>query len=182
MFQVILYLLYSSKASMFQNLASIRNNLPCLDFPSISKQVLSKARQFISLSLFKELFYLSVDHFYSQIPSKKLWFGYHLFAIDGSKIELPNFDFFGEMFGYQDPSRRFTMGLASIVYDILDDFIVHVSFHCYLASERTAALEHLNKSMFHPLSKTRLMKKSLFLRTAPISTAIRLTVLLSSGA
>ena len=147
MFQIILYLLYSSKTSMFQNLFAIRDELPCLDFPSVSKQALSKARQFISPALFKELFYLSVDHFYSQTTSRKLWHGYHLFAIDGSKIELPNsssnFDFFGEMFGYPDPSRRFTMGLASIVYDVLDDFIVHASFHRYLASERAAALDHL---------------------------------------
>ena len=147
LFQVILYLLYSSKASMFQNLSCIRDDLPSLDFPSVSKQALSKARQFIDPSLFKELFYLSVDLFYRQIHSRKLWHGYHLFAIDGSKIELPNsssnFQFFGEMFGYPDPSRRFTMGLASIVYDVLDDYIVHASFHRYLASERSAALEHL---------------------------------------
>ena len=146
-FQVVLYLLYSSKASMFQNLSCIRDDLPSLDFPAVSKQALSKARQFINPSLFKELFYLSVDLFYSQIPSRRLWHGYHLFAIDGSKIELPNsssnFDFFGEMFGYPDPSRRFTMGLASIVYDVLDDYIVNASFHRYLASERAAALEHL---------------------------------------
>ena len=147
LFQVILYLLYSSKASMFQNLSCIREDLPSLDFPAVSKQALSKARQFISPSLFKELFYLSVDLFYSQFPSRRLWHGYHLFAIDGSKIELPNsssnFEFFGEMFGYPDPSRRFTMGLASIVYDILDDYIVHASFQRFLASERAAAMEHL---------------------------------------
>lgn len=114
---------------MFQNLSCIREDLPSLDFPSVSKQALSKARQFINPSLFKELFYLSVDLFYSQLPSRRLWHGYHLFAVDGSKIELPNsssnFEFFGEMFGYPDPSRRFTMGLASIVYDVLDDYIVH---------------------------------------------------------
>ena len=114
---------------MFQNLSCIREDLPSLDFPSVSKQALSKARQFINPSLFKELFYLSADLFYSQLPSRRLWHGYHLFAVDGSKIELPNsssnFEFFGEMFGYPDPSRRFTMGLASIVYDVLDDYIVH---------------------------------------------------------
>ena len=70
LFQVILYLLYSSKASMFQNLSCIREDLPSLDFPSVSKQALSKARQFINPSLFKELFYLSVDLFYSQLPSR----------------------------------------------------------------------------------------------------------------
>lgn len=119
-----------------------------LDFPDISKQALSKARQFINPALFKELYYLSVDLFYKQLPSRKLWNGYHSFAIDGSKIELPNsksnFEFFGEMFGYPDSSRRFTMGLGSIVYDVLDDYIVHASFQRYLASERSAALEHLH--------------------------------------
>ena len=144
---MIMYLLFSSKASMFQNLARIRSEIGSIDFPDISKQALSKARQFINPSLFKELYYLSVDLFYKLIPSRKLWNGYHLFAIDGSKIELPNsksnFDFFGEMFGYPDPERRFTMGLASVVYDVLDDYVVHASFHRYLASERAAALEHL---------------------------------------
>ena len=148
LFQVIMYLLYTSKASMFQNISRIREDLECLDFPDISKQALSKARQFINPALFKELYYLSVDLFYKQLTSRKLWNGYHLFAIDGSKIELPNsksnFKFFGEMFGYPDPSRRFTMGLGSIVYDVLDDYIVYASFQRYLASERSAALEHLH--------------------------------------
>jgi hypothetical protein len=149
MLHVILYLFYSSKASMFQNISSIHDELGSIHFPDISKQALSKARQFINPALFKELFYLSVDQFYKNIPSRKLWHGYHLFAIDGSKLELPNskssFDFFGEMFGYPDPSRRFTMGLASIVYDVLDDYVVHASLHRYLASERSAALEHLKQ-------------------------------------
>ena len=54
LFQVIIYLLYTSKASMFQNLSRIREDLECLDFPDISKQALSKARQFINPALFKE--------------------------------------------------------------------------------------------------------------------------------
>ena len=86
---------------MFQNLSRIRDDLSALSFPDVSKQALSKARQFINPSLFKELYYLSVALFYKQIPSRKLWNGYHLFAVDGSRIELPNsqstFDFFGEM-------------------------------------------------------------------------------------
>lgn len=135
--QVIIYLFFSSKASMFQNLSQIREELGTLSFPDVSKQALSKARQFINPSLFKELYYLSVDLFYSQIPSRKLWQGYHLFAVDGSRIELPNskstFDFFGEMSSYPDPNRRYTMGLASIIYDVLDDYILHASIHKFLS-------------------------------------------------
>lgn len=107
---------------------------------ALSKQALSKARQFINPSLFKELYYLSVDLFYKQIPSRKLWNGYHLFAVDGSRIELPNsqstFDFFGEMSSFPDPDRCYTMALASIIYDVLDDYIVHASIHKFLSSER----------------------------------------------
>lgn len=62
--QVIIYLFFSSKASMFQNLSQIREELGTLSFPDVSKQALSKARQFINPSLFKELYYLSVDLFY----------------------------------------------------------------------------------------------------------------------
>ena len=60
--QVIIYLFFSSKASMFQNLSQIREELGTLSFPDVSKQALSKARQFINPSLFKELYYLSVQN------------------------------------------------------------------------------------------------------------------------
>ena len=116
--QVIIYLFFSSKASMFQNLSQIKEELGTLSFPNVSKQALSKARQFINPSLFKELYYLSVDLFYSQIPSRKLWQGYHLFAVDGSRIELPNskstFDFFGEM------SERYKDSNA-VLYEICNE-------------------------------------------------------------
>ena len=52
-----MYLLYSSKASMFQNISRIYDDLPAIDFPTVSKQAVSKARQFISPDLFKELYY-----------------------------------------------------------------------------------------------------------------------------
>lgn len=39
--QVIIYLFFSSKASMFQNLSQIREELGTLSFPDVSKQALS---------------------------------------------------------------------------------------------------------------------------------------------
>ena len=85
--------------------------------------------------------------FTARYPSRKLWQGYHLFAVEGSRIELPNskstFDFFGEMSSYPDPNRCYTMGLVSIIYDVLDDYILHASIYKFLSSERAAALEHL---------------------------------------
>lgn len=148
--QVVQYLFYTSKASMFQNLASIHLDMPSISFPKITKQALSKARQGISPSLFSDLFNLSVDIFYKRFNNRKVWNGYHIFAIDGSRLELPNsksnFALFGDMFccsSVRDSSRRFTQALGSIVYDVLDDYIIHASINPYLASERTAALDHL---------------------------------------
>ena len=52
-------------------------------------------------------------------------------------------DFFGEMSSYPDPNRHYAMALASIIYDVLDDYILHASIHKFFSSERAAALEHL---------------------------------------
>ena len=148
MLQVIQFLFYSSKASMCQNLASIIFDFPELGFPSVSKQAISKARQGIKPSLFNELYNLSVDLFYHNIDRRKRWNNYHIFAIDGSKLELPNsesnFRLFGEMFTTTSVEPRyFTQALGSMVYDVLNDYIVHASIHPYLSSERSAALSHL---------------------------------------
>lgn len=73
--QIIFYLLYTSKASMFINLANIRDDLPNIQFPEISKQAFSKARNAISPMLFKDLFLGSARGFYDQIHKRKTWKG-----------------------------------------------------------------------------------------------------------
>lgn len=55
MFHVIMYLFFSSKASMYQNLSAVRDELKTIEFPSVSKQAVSKARSFINPALFKEV-------------------------------------------------------------------------------------------------------------------------------
>ncbi len=146
---VIMYLLFSNRSSMATNLANIKRELCSItDFPKkITKQAISHARQGICPLLFVEFFNLSVDIFYKSIPERKLWNGLHVFAIDGSRFELPNskelFYNFGELFNAHNPDEKYTQALASIVYDVLDDYIVNASLNKYLASERAAALEHL---------------------------------------
>lgn len=132
---------------MFQNLSSILDDFGEDEFPAVSKQAISKARQGIKPSLFRELFNLSSDLFYANIENRKTWHNYHIFAIDGTKLQLPNsksnFESFGHMFSPHNHERKWSMALGSIVYDVLDDYIVHASIHHYLASERAAAIHHL---------------------------------------
>ena len=147
MLNVILYLFYSSKQAMHLNIHGIRIDLPEINFPKVCKQAVSKARQGILPSLFETLFNVSIDCFYKNIGELKLWRNqYRIFAIDGSKLSLPNsksnFDNYGEMFSHQNPSRRWTMALCSTIYDVCNDYIVHGLLRRYLGSERSAVLDH----------------------------------------
>ncbi len=47
------------------------------------------------------------------------------------------------MFSAHNCDKKFSMALASMVYDVLEDYIIHASINPYLASERQAALTHL---------------------------------------
>ena len=60
MYQVVMYLLYSTKQAMHQNI-SRAIDLEKLQFPDVSKQAVSRARQGIRPSLFRKLFDISVD-------------------------------------------------------------------------------------------------------------------------
>lgn len=147
MFHLIIYLFYTSKKAMNINISQIRLELPELSFPKVSKQAVSKARQGILPSLFSDLFSLSVDTFYKMISKRKRWRGkFNIFAIDGSRITLPNsesnFENYCEMFSKSNPKRRWSMALCSTVYDVCNDLIVHGIIRPYLASERRAALDH----------------------------------------
>lgn len=102
---------------MFQNLPSILDDFGEDEFPAVSKQAISKARQGIKPSLFRELFNLSSDIFYANIENRKTWHNYHIFAIDGTKLQLPNsksnFESFGQMFSPHNRERKWSMALGS---------------------------------------------------------------------
>lgn len=124
-----MYLLYSTKQAIHQNISRVID-LESLDFPDVSKQAVSRARQGIKPSLFQELFDITVDMFTQSSVSLKLWRGKErVFAIDGSKIQVPNsssnFEKFGEMFSKLNPDKHWSMALASVIYDVTNDYICH---------------------------------------------------------
>ena len=53
LFQVIMYLLYTSKASMFQNLSRIREDLECLDFPAFQSRLCQRLANLLTLPYLK---------------------------------------------------------------------------------------------------------------------------------
>lgn len=148
MYQVIIYLFYSNKAAMGTNISNIRDILPELDFPKISRQAVSKARQNIKSALFQELLDITVRTYYLFTQFFNLWNSFHLFAIDGTRVHMPYSKSVANDFGFQGDSRydkKHYMGLGSILYDISQDYIVDAEIGHVHSSERDFARMHVKK-------------------------------------
>lgn len=146
--KMVKFLLYSPKTSLSNKLEQLRENLPDLDFPSVSKQALSKARYGIRYELFQEFFEHSANFYYEHIMERKLWNDrYHIFAIDGSTHEVPSskstFKEFGKQSDQKNPDLYWSMALASVLYDVLEDVIVDAAIEMQFYREREMSLRHL---------------------------------------
>lgn len=146
--KMVKFLLYSPKTSLSNKLEQLRENLPDLDSPSVSKQALSKARYGIRYELFQEFFEHSANFYYEHIMERKLWNDrYHIFAIDGSTHEVPSskstFKGFGKQSDQKNPDLYWSMALASVLYDVLEDVIVDAAIEKQFYSEREMSLRHL---------------------------------------
>ena len=146
--KMVKFLLYSPKTSLSNKLEQLRENLPDLDFPSVSNQALSKARYGIRYELFQEFFEHSANFYYEHIMERKLWNDrYHIFAIDGSTHEVPSskstFKEFGKQSDQKNPDLYWSMALALVLYDVLEDVIVDAAIEKQFYSEREMSLRHL---------------------------------------
>lgn len=114
--------------------------------PLVSKQAISKARQGISHEGFLELFRLCVNKFYSQSSSLHTWNGFHIYAVDGSTVQIPESEENYKEFGGNPNQTGKVSPLASVsvLYDVMNDILVDVSLHPYRYNERKAAKEHMD--------------------------------------
>ncbi|MDE6845495.1 MAG: IS4 family transposase [Lachnospiraceae bacterium] len=93
-----------------------------------------------------ELCQLFSKIFYNHTNTFSLWNGYHIYAIDGSTIQIPpsdeNINFWGNnpnQYGKDDP-----LASASLLYDVMNDIIVDSYIGKYRFSERDAAQKHID--------------------------------------
>ena len=118
-----------------------------LNFPEISKQAFSKARQNISPEAFKELCRLFVDSFYSSDDNLKKWNGFNVLAIDGTSLQVPDTIECGEYFGLSKNQNKVQTAIASAsaLYDVLNDTIIDATITKFRTSEREMAKQHINE-------------------------------------
>ena len=106
-----------------------------------SKQAFSKGRQRIKPEAFQELFLAVVDKFYEKVELSS-WHGYHLFGIDGTRMNLPCTSELSDLYGEQtSQGTPQVQALVSCLYDLLNGMIVDVRFEHCKSSERDAALD-----------------------------------------
>ena len=96
---LIYFILRSVHKSISINYSKFMDSFKTSIPPFVSKQAISKARQRISRKAFLDLFRLSVDQFYRYSTDLHTWNGFHIYAVDGSTIQIPesveNYNIFG---------------------------------------------------------------------------------------
>lgn len=110
----------------------------------ISQQAFQKARHKIRYEAYKELFEMTVETFYADGDYDQ-WNNYRVIAIDGSDITLPNTPELKEKYGTLGPTNSSTTGLASMMYDVLNDIIIDATLEPLTVDERTQAMRHMEK-------------------------------------
>lgn len=143
---LIYFILSAGKKSIGINWAEVRHDFPFLNLPPVSKQAVSKARQKISANACMELCQLFSKVFYKHTNTFPLWNGYHIYAIDGSTIQIPpsdeNINFWGNnpnQYGKDEP-----LASVSLLYDVMNDIIVDSYIGKYRFNERDAAQKHID--------------------------------------
>ena len=144
--QVVAYLVHSKKRSMDIELSDLQRQLPDIDFPDVSRQAISKARKGILPDLFKELLDKQVEMVYTHLDCPKNWFGYRVFAVDGSTLEIPLSNDtsaeFGAITSCNNHDVFWVEGLLSTIYDVFLDQIIDGQIYTKAAGERDPAREH----------------------------------------
>lgn len=117
----------------------------------VSTSAFTQARANLSHTAFIELNKKAVvDVMYSDNQIKR-YKGMRVLAVDGSKITLPKtpstlqaFDEIQYSNQYGDVKRKYCTGVASVIYDVLNNIVISSSLSHSKAYEVNLAIEHLN--------------------------------------
>ncbi len=155
MSQVVKFLFFKNDSTIASRLHHVRGFLMdragnC-EFPLVTSQAISKARGGILPELFRILFDKWVSLYYKLNTCVKLWKGkYRPFAIDGTELDIPSHKSTHEEFGVhsdpKNPNYKWSQGLGSVMYDVLQDIIIDAVLGKDGANERDLAMQHISRA------------------------------------
>ena len=108
----------------------------------MSEQAFSKARSHFSHWPFEKMVRETTEEEYRS-EDVRTWNGYHLFAIDGTTVALPDKPSLCKAFGGSGRKKDSATASASILYDIENDWIADAAIDPYPTVERVQAMRHI---------------------------------------
>lgn len=111
----------------------------------MSQQALSKARSHFDHSPYEKMFRACVEMRYCGEHEIETLYGYHILAVDGSDIALPDMPGLLEEFGGTGRNADAPTAKASVLYDVLNDFLLDAALDKAKSSERELASEHMKR-------------------------------------
>jgi len=113
---------------------------------SFSKSAFVQCRKKISPLVFKELSKVLIHEFYTDNDeSVKLWKGFRLLAVDGSRITLPDTKELRATYGATKNQTKSSVVQArmSVLYDVLYNYVIDGKVAPLAIGEKSLAIEHL---------------------------------------
>ena len=139
--ELMLYMILSLKTSTAAALRRFFIGMSMNVF--MTQQSLSEARAKVNVSAFVRLFELTADAMTQHCDNK--WHGYRVYAIDGTKVQLPTDKKLGAYFGALGKDKTAPTAQGSILYDVLNDIVCDAAIEPMTADERTIAKKHIEK-------------------------------------
>jgi hypothetical protein len=127
----------------------LKRNPDSSNAETFTKSAFVQYRQKIKAEVFKQLSNSLVHEFYTDNDdSLKLWRGFRLLAVDGSRLTLPNTKELQKSFGVvrNQSDSAITQGRISVLYDVLNGFVIDGVLSPLSKSENDLALGHLDYS------------------------------------
>jgi len=128
------------------NFVNIFNKVSISKLNTFTKSAFVQSRKKIKPEVFKHLSSVLIDEFYTDNDlSVKLWNGFRLLAVDGSRINLPNTKELEKIYGRtKNKTGGIVQARTSLLYDLLNKFVLDSKLVPLSIGENILALEHLN--------------------------------------
>ncbi|PCH67314.1 MAG: hypothetical protein COC06_11430 [Bacteroidales bacterium] len=124
----------------------IFNFVKNIKIKSFSKSAFVQCRKKINPLVFKELSQVLTAEFYTDNEgSVKLWKGFRLLAVDGSRITLPDTKELRSVYGATKNQTKTSVVQArmSALYDVLNNYVIDGKMAALSTGEKSLAIEHL---------------------------------------
>ena len=109
---------------------------------TMAQQSLSEAREKVNATAFKHLFDESVK--ITVENRNETWNGYRVYAVDGTKIALPDGKKLLKHYGGSGKNATSPTAQGSALYDVLNDTLIDVAMEPLSVGERTLAEGHIS--------------------------------------